>query len=73
MMPFSTAGMKFLGMDAAEDLVDELELRAARQRLHLDPAIAELAVAAGLLLVPALHVGVCREWSRDRESWAPSG
>ena len=31
---------------------------AARQRLHADPAIAELAVAAGLLLVPALHVGL---------------
>ncbi len=32
-------------------------LPAARQRLHLDFAIAELAVAAGLFLVAALHVG----------------
>ena len=46
-----------LGNRAAEDFVDELEFAAARQRLHLDPAIAELAVTAGLLLVPALHVG----------------
>ena len=30
---------------------------AARQRLHADPAVAELPVTAGLLLVPALHVG----------------
>ena len=56
-MPFSTAGMKFLGIDAAEDLVGEFELAAARQRLHADPAIAELAVTAGLLLVAALDVG----------------
>ena len=42
---------------AAEDLVDELEVAAARQRLHLDLAIAELAVAAALLLVASLHVG----------------
>ena len=31
---------------------------AARQRLHANPAVAELAVAAGLLLVAALHVGL---------------
>jgi hypothetical protein len=47
-----------LGDGAAENLVGELEFGAARQRLHLDPAIAELPVAAGLLLVPALHVGL---------------
>ena len=41
---------------AAEDLVDELELAAARQRLHADLAVAELAVAAGLLLVPAVRL-----------------
>ena len=56
-MPFSTAGNEVLGNRAAEDLVGELEVAAARQRLHLDPAIAELAVAAGLLLVAALDVG----------------
>ena len=36
----------------------ELELAAARQRLHANPAVAELAVAAGLLLMPALHVSI---------------
>ena len=39
----------------ADDLVDELEAFAARQRLDLEPAIAELAAAAGLLLVLALR------------------
>ena len=43
---------------AAENFVGEFELSAARQRLHADPAVAELAVAAGLLLVAALHVGL---------------
>ena len=42
---------------AAEDVVDELEVRAARQRLDLDLAVAELAVAAGLLLVAAVRLG----------------
>src|SRR5204863_9662998 len=41
---------------AAENLVGELEFSAARQRLHLDPAIAELSVTAGLLLMTALNV-----------------
>ena len=41
---------------AAEDVVDELEVRSARQRLHLDLAVAELPVAAGLLLVPAVRL-----------------
>ena len=42
---------------AAEDVVHELEVAAARQRLDLDLAVAELAVAAGLLLVPAVRLG----------------
>ena len=42
---------------AAEDVVDELEIGAARQRLDLDLAVAELAVAAGLLLVAAVRLG----------------
>ena len=42
---------------AAEDVVDELEIGAARQRLDFDLAVAELAVAAGLLLVPAVRFG----------------
>src|SRR5207245_101781 len=46
-----------LGDGAAENVVDELKLTAARQRLHLDFAITVLAVAAGLLLVASLDVG----------------
>src|SRR6185437_12291920 len=46
---------------AAEDLVDELEASAAFERLHADLAVAELAVAAGLLLVPSLHVGPAQD------------
>ncbi len=42
---------------AAEDVVDELEVAAARQRLHLDLAVAELSVSAGLLLVAAVRLG----------------
>ena len=42
---------------AAEDVVDELEVAAARQRLEPDLAVAELAVAAGLLLVAAVRLG----------------
>src|SRR5581483_8336658 len=40
----------------AEDLVDELEAAAARQRLHLDLAVAKLAVPARLLLMPPLRI-----------------
>ncbi len=43
---------------AAENVVHKLKLPAARQRLHLDLAIAVLPVAAGLLLVPPLHIGL---------------
>ena len=45
--------------DAADDLVDELEAAAARQRLDLEPRVAELAAAAGLLLELALRLGAC--------------
>ena len=40
---------------AAGDLLLELEAGRARQRLDLEHHVAELAVAAGLLLVPAAH------------------
>src|ERR1019366_7112106 len=40
----------------AENLVSELEAGAAPERLHLDPAVAELPVTAGLLLVASLNV-----------------
>ena len=55
---FFDRGNVVLRNRAAEDVVDELELAAARQRLHLDLAIAVLPVAAGLLLVASLHVGL---------------
>ena len=42
---------------AAENIVDELDAFAARKRLHLDAADAELAVAAGLFFVLAFGVG----------------
>src|SRR6187397_3232848 len=45
------------GNRAAEDVVDELEVAPARQRLDLDLAIAELPVAARLLLVSAVRLG----------------
>src|SRR5580700_561195 len=45
------------GDSAAEDLVFERELPSTRQRFHANPAVAELAVSSGLLLVAALHVG----------------
>src|ERR1700750_3182278 len=43
-------GDKVPGNGAAEDVVDELDARAAGERLHADMAIAELAVPPGLLL-----------------------
>ena len=50
---------------AALDRVDELEL-AAGQRLDLDVAVAELAAAAGLLLVAAVGLGASRGSSPGR-------
>src|SRR4029453_1073526 len=41
---------------AAEDVVLEAEVAAARQRLHADLAVAELAMAAGLLLVAPVRL-----------------
>ena len=46
------------GDGAAHDLVDELEALAALERLDADRRHAELAVAAGLLLVLALGLGL---------------
>ena len=50
--------MKFLGMEPPKISLANSNLRAARQRLHFDPAIAELPVPAGLLFVAALDVGL---------------
>ena len=42
---------------APEDLVDELKVLSARQRRHLDLAVPELAMSAGLLLVTSVRLG----------------
>ena len=42
---------------AAEDIVHELEVGAARHRFDANLAVAELPVSAGLLLVPAVRLG----------------
>ena len=46
---------------AALHLVDELEAAAARERLDLEEHLAELAGAAGLLLVAAVAFGLARD------------
>ena len=46
------------GYGAADDLVDELEPAALRQRFDLDVADGVLPVAAGLLDVPAVALGL---------------
>src|SRR5918995_837909 len=46
---------------AAHDAVLELEARTAGQRGELDPRVAELAPATGLLLVAALGLGRARD------------
>jgi len=56
-MPFSTGRHELPRDRAAEDVVHELEVGAARQRLDPDLAVAELAVAAGLLLVSSVRLG----------------
>ena len=44
------------GNRPAENVIDEFELRSARQRLNFDLAIAVLTMAASLLFVSSLHV-----------------
>ncbi len=55
--PLLHGGDELPGNGAAENVVHELEVGAARERLHLDLAVAELAVAAGLFLVAAVRLG----------------
>ena len=55
-MPFSTDGMNWRGIDAADDRVLELEPLAARLRVELDVGVAVLAVPAGLALELALRL-----------------
>ena len=68
---FFHRGDEVLGDGAAEDVVDELEVAAAGQGFHLDLAVAELAVAAGLLLVAALHVGLAADGLAVRDLGRP--
>ena len=58
--PFSTPGKNCRGTDAADDLLGELDA-AAGVGLDLQPDVAELAAAAGLLLVPALDLGAAAD------------
>ena len=59
-MPFSTPAKKPARHRAADDLLGELDA-GARVRLELDPHVAEHPVAAGLLLVPAVGLGVAAD------------
>src|SRR5205807_8850994 len=47
-----------LGNGSAKDVIHKLKVLAALQRLHLDLAVAILSVAAALLLVPSLDIGL---------------
>ena len=55
--PFSTAGMNDVGIAPPFTAFDELEAGAARQRLDAQEHLAELARAAGLLLVAMMALG----------------
>ena len=56
-MPRSTDGNPVAWNGAAENVVDELDALTAFDRLHLDAADSELAVAAGLLFVFTFGIG----------------
>src|SRR5262245_61262339 len=58
---------------APGDLVDELKALAARQGLHLDDAIAELAVSAGLLLVTAALFSALADCFLVGRRWTSGG
>ena len=68
-MPFSTPGKKPRGTEPPTTFSANSTPRAG-VGLELDPDVAEHAVAAGLLLVPAVRPGSCRGSSRGR---GPSG
>ena len=67
---FFDGGNELARNRAALDFVDELEAAAARQRLDAQEHFAELAGAAGLLLVAVMAFGLARRSSRDRRSSA---
>ena len=54
-------GNPVLGNGPAENIIDELDALASRQRLQADAAKAELPVPAGLLLVFAFGVGLAAD------------
>ncbi len=58
---FFDGGNEVAGDGAAEDFVGEFEAAAARQGLHADFAVAELAVTAGLLFVAAVRFGLAAD------------
>ena len=60
-MPFSTAGMNSRGTDAADDAIDEFVALALRVRLDLEPHVAELAAATGLLDVLAFALDLAAD------------
>ena len=64
--------MYWRGNDAAGDLFGELEAFAARARLDVEHHVAELAVAARLLLVPAANLRARRGSSPCRAPAAPA-
>jgi len=55
---FFHGGDEVAGNGAAENVIHELEARTAHQGFQLDPAVAVLAMAAGLFLVFALRIGL---------------
>ena len=61
-MPFSTAGTNCRGIAPPKMSSTNSKSAPARQRLHPDLAVAELPVAAGLLLVAAVRL----DRGRDR-------
>jgi len=58
---FLDRGDELAGDGAALDLVDELEAAAARQRFDAQEHLAELAGAAGLLLVAMMALGLAAD------------
>ncbi len=59
-MPFSTPAKKPLGHGPADDALGELDA-AVRVGLELQPDVPEHPVAAGLLLVPAVDLGLAAD------------
>lgn len=55
---------------AADDGVFEHVAGTARQAFHFDPAVAELAASAALLLMAALHLYLAANGFTGRGPWA---